>query len=239
MSGTVASVAPMPALATGEVHVWRACPRAPGVDLAMLAGLLSPEEAARGAHLRFAADRERYVLGRGLSRILLGAAAGADPRDVRLQTGPYGRPQAPGPVRFSVSHSRDRVLVALTLDHDVGVDVERVRSEIAIRALARQFATPSEQSLVSGLDDDGGFVLWTLKEAWAKSTGLGLRAPLTDVTIARAPAELRPGARFTRRLGRDVSFAVLDGGPGYAAAVALAGGPLTGVVLHPVTELGW
>ncbi len=74
--------------------------------------LLTDEEKIRRERFRLAADRQRFALGRGWLRVLLGESLGLPPRDVVLQYGPHGKPsiersQQTSGVYFNIAHSGD------------------------------------------------------------------------------------------------------------------------------------
>jgi 4'-phosphopantetheinyl transferase len=100
-------------------------------------------------------------------------------------------------------------LIAVALEVEVGVDVERLRPLPEYAAIAERFFPPSERPV---LDERDFFRRWTRIEAALKARGVGLYG---------AGAELE-GPWTVREI---------DAGPGYAAAVAAAGEGLT-VVVH-------
>ena len=98
-----------------------------------LARLLDPVEQQRRAAYRERADRDRFVLGVLITRVVLGAHLDLAPERVSIDRicAHCGRPDG-GPrsvddadVRLSISHSGDLVVVAFTVDCPVGVDIER------------------------------------------------------------------------------------------------------------------
>ncbi|WP_210495252.1 4'-phosphopantetheinyl transferase superfamily protein [Patulibacter sp. SYSU D01012] len=232
VTGTVVPVA----LAGVEVR------RAPAaaVDPAALA-LLSPAERARLGRLRRAADRARFATGRAVARRMLGARLGVAPADVPLVLAPTvgaaaaqrpgtGRPVLPGtPLRLSIAHAGDVVLVALTDDgRAVGVDVEG--GPDAARVLGPELwdaaCAPAERAALAARPaaarDDAFLALWTRKEAVLKATGRGLTVPMTALTVTLG-ARARVTATAAPLPPADaVALADVDAGtPGYRAAVAV------------------
>ena len=55
-----------------EVHVWEASLTRSASELAALWALLAPDERERAERFAFERDRDRYIAGRGLLRLLLG-----------------------------------------------------------------------------------------------------------------------------------------------------------------------
>jgi 4'-phosphopantetheinyl transferase len=156
---------------------------------------LSVDESARADRYRFARDRDRFVVARGRLRQLLGALSHRAPSDVRFAVAAGGKPwlagDAAGRLRFSVSHSGDLMLCAVTLDHEIGVDVEQVRTSLDPEALARRFFSTHEVSSLaatpSGIALDAFFACWTRKEAVIKATGEGLSRPLDSFSVSVDP----------------------------------------------------
>jgi 4'-phosphopantetheinyl transferase len=150
-----------------------------------LLALLPAEEHQRLQRWRQPADRDRFLLGRGLLRLQLGQALGLEPAALRFRLGPQGKPALEGlngqsTLQFNLAHSGELVLLALHPERPVGVDVERQRPGLNWRPIARRHlssgclgaleALPVEQQL------DGFLQHWCRLEAGLKATGLGLAA---------------------------------------------------------------
>lgn len=159
--------------------------------------LLDEGEAARAARFRSAEARDRFVAGRALLKTLLGVHLGRPAGAVRLRIEPSGRPVLADPealVRFSVSHSGERVVVALA-DRDVGVDIERLRHLPDALDLARRFFDASEATALQAEAVErrsAAFLeMWTRKEALLKARGVGLAGGLAARVGAAADFEVR------------------------------------------------
>jgi 4'-phosphopantetheinyl transferase len=193
-------ITPLPEPAAG-VRLWW-CDLAPTPALlAEYAGTLSPSERARAARFGTARLRDRYVMGRGSLRELLGRLLAARPATVPIVRGLRGRPQLAdaGALDFNVSHTADVALIGVTEAGRIGVDVESGDRAINAPGIARKFLTHAERDELATLDTDGQrrrvLTLWTCKEAMSKATGDALSAPFgridVDVSTGRA---LRGGA---------------------------------------------
>jgi len=162
--------------------------------LPILRALLPAEDLAREQRYRMTGDRERFVVGRGLSRLLLGQVLGLPPAEVPLSTEPYGRPvpDAPGAtdVGFNVSHTPGLVAVALASTRDVGIDVEDTTRAIT-HDIPSRFFSPAElrelHAHTPAAQRSAFFDYWTLKEAYIKARGLGLAIPLDQFSFHLAP----------------------------------------------------
>ena len=177
---------------------------------------------AENAHLggyRIREAAERYVVTRSLVRTVLSERLGILPRDIKVNRTDTGKPIIAEGVHFNLSHSGDLILLALTADRAIGVDVERRRTVAKVQALANRWLSDSEQRQFDGLralgdsDSDAFLRVWSLKEAQLKALGVGIS-----------------GASAARFDGVDVTpldglLDKLDGphaGSGYVGAVAFA-----------------
>jgi 4'-phosphopantetheinyl transferase len=147
--------------------------------------VLSDDERLRWQRLRMPADRNRFLQARMLVRSVLGAVLGIEPAVVAFTAGPHGKPQlATGGWQFNLSHTRGLLVLAVSRERAVGVDVEAIDRRVEMLALSKRFFAAQEHDALLDLDGDAQrerfFALWTLKEAWLKARGLGLRVPLDD-----------------------------------------------------------
>jgi 4'-phosphopantetheinyl transferase len=77
-------------------------------------------------------------------------------------------------IRFSLSRTSGMALVAIALDAEVGVDIERVRLIPEWRDIAQAYFTPAEAAAVNS---ERQFLRqWTRLEAQRKALGVGLPA---------------------------------------------------------------
>ncbi|HTP85308.1 MAG TPA: 4'-phosphopantetheinyl transferase superfamily protein [Bryobacteraceae bacterium] len=214
-------------LEPGEVHVWRVALDRPAEPFRTL---LSPDEMARAAKFRVPNGAERYIVGRGVLRTLLGRYTGVEPAGIVFVHNQFGKPEVPGTnVCFNLSHSHGQALAAFTRGRAIGVDIERIREEVMREKIAERFFSPAEARALAALPADhqaqGFFNCWTRKEAWIKARGEGMSIPLSSFEVSLAPGEparllaTRPDAEEAGRW----SLAALDCEPGFAAAVAVAG----------------
>ena len=223
-------------LASDEVHVWQAALVAGGLDAEALARLLSPDEMGRADRFRFAEGHNRFVVARGLLRVLLGRYLGAGPAELRFRYGPHGKPGLDAPheqdLRFNLSHSGNRVLYAFTRGREVGIDVEAIRWERDHGSLAERFFAPAEAAALRALPAPARLAAfyagWTRKEAYMKARGTGIALGLSRFQVSLAPDE--PAALLHVEGEPDEparwSLTPIDAGPGYAAALAVEGAPL-------------
>ncbi len=165
-------------LQRSEAHVWR-------VDLNSRSGgqehaVLSPAERARSDKFVRIFDRDRYLRSHVALRKILAIYVDCNPARIEMEVGSEGKPRLAGAgLRFNLSHSAHRALVAVTCDGEIGVDVEERREIRNYMNLAQQFCSLSEFQRLQqkpAADQPLAFLTcWTRKEALLKATGAGLR----------------------------------------------------------------
>lgn len=120
-------------------------------------------------------DRVRV---REIARALLAPQLGVNPERVDVMRTAAGKPYvgSDASLHYSVSHSGDHAMVALTRVAPVGVDLERVRTvPQAERILARFFPQHEIDAILSDDRRDLRFVqAWTEAEARVKARGAGV-----------------------------------------------------------------
>ena len=199
---------------------------APGRLSAMLSTFTAREQ-ARYRSFAHEEHRARWGAARGTLREVLGAALGKAPSEVEIRYGPHGKPFVDG-LRFNLSHSGARALIALSVDCEVGADVELPRPR-RTDDIARRFFAPGEIARLFAIAEPAArqaefFRLWTCKEAFLKVTGEGLSRSTRSYEIELLPdggARLLWARGIPDAAGR-YSVHPLDPGDGYRAAVVAA-----------------
>jgi 4'-phosphopantetheinyl transferase len=197
---------------------------------------LSVDERERAARFRFEQDRRAFVLGKRMVRMLLGRALDRPPESVAVAVGPAGKPQlAEGDVgsglTFNVAHSGTEVVCAIASGRPVGVDIERERDILDLQGLAQRFFCAAE---IRELDASTPararrlfFKYWTLKEAYLKAEGSGLRLDLTAVDASGFPDAATSPCLPVEDRRRGLLVFPVEAPFGYQAAVASSFPPWT------------
>jgi 4'-phosphopantetheinyl transferase len=207
-----------PALSADAVHVWRF-----NLDIGLekvenLWNTLSNDEQARAERFHFQIDRNRFVAAHGIVRHLLARYVNRHPDELVFGAGAFGKPfLVPTPreessLHFNLSHSGELALCALSLCLEVGVDLERLRSDLDFDALADSVFSSDEVCALRNLpmEDRPEFFFrsWTRKEAYLKARGEGFSGEVKQAAID-------PDSGWSVR--------DLSPDPNYAAAVAAVG----------------
>jgi len=202
--------------------------------LASLACLLSPDEREQAHRFYFEKDRQRCVLARGLLRLLLGHCLGRSADQLHFEYNKFGKPSLVGTphpsLQFNLSHSGDLVLVALSRGRALGVDIERMRMNVAVTEIAARFFSAGEcealHTVVPAARHEAFFACWTRKEAYLKARGDGLSLPLAQFDVSFLPGD-EPRLLATRHDPAEVhrwTLSALEGGEGYKAALVVEDG---------------
>jgi 4'-phosphopantetheinyl transferase len=195
---------------------------------------LDASELERAGRFHFEKHRRHFIVARGFLRSVVARYLGSQPEDLRFEYGVYGKPALGSghTLRFNLSHSNEVALLAVTLDAELGVDVEHVRADFASEDIARRYFSRTEVGVFNALPQEDRvaafFRCWTRKEAYIKAIGKGFSQALDafDVTLApdAQPALLRAeDDDASRWLLIDVEV-----GEGYAGAL---------MVERPVAEV--
>lgn len=98
-------------------------------------------------------------------------------------------------LRFSLSHTRGWVAVAVATQHEVGVDVESLRPDVAIREVAQVALTRTEYTawdqLPQTLKTPLFAQVWTLKESVLKAYGVGIGLHLPSLCVQLEDGAIR------------------------------------------------
>ncbi len=221
------SLQPLPGKWEAHLWLWSVPPLE---QLLPQLDMLSPEECRRAERLQLPADRCRFLAGRLGLRSLLSRYSGIPPRAIPLDHTANGKPywrDPPLPLQFNLSHSHEWILVGLTLQRRIGVDLERIRPVPRWQRIARCYFSAAEQArlwICPPAERERVFLeLWTQKEALLKAMGVGL-------------AGARAGAEDPCWLTLPLPVA-----EGYVAAVAMerleVGGPVPTVQLCQGADL--
>lgn len=218
-------------LPADEVHVWSVDLRAWEDAAGLLLEMLDSEERERARRFKFPEPRNQFIISRALLRRALGGYLHIDASTVRFRTTSNGKPElamSPDPrtndLRFNLSHTEAATVFAVVRQRQVGVDVERIRTDTNVRELAERFFSPQEvewlRSRPASEQVSSFFSCWTAKEAYIKAHGEGLSMSLSgfgvlpgagsklQLNVYEDPAEARRWSVWQLELGSDLRAAL-------------------------------
>ncbi len=206
-------------LTKNDIHVFCALLDLPSRPIERLAETLSIDEREKAARFYFERDRTRFLAGRGILREILGWLLRVSPGELIFSYGTHGKPRLTAPggekhLHFNLAHSDALAVYAVSRTHEVGVDVERVRSIHEAEEIAAHFFHEGERarwlSLPSDKRVDAFFDFWTGKEALLKARGEGISEGMnqTDAAAARDGSNDTPWSLQSFRPALDYTAAV-------------------------------
>jgi 4'-phosphopantetheinyl transferase len=211
------------------------------------ARLLSSAERERWRAYRSTGDRDRFLAGAVLVRMVLGTLLRVPPETVRLDRTcpdcrrPHGRIDAGPAAGVSVSYSGRWIVVAAAAGAvDLGVDVERVDPGVDHLGVGRLVLAPAELAGLREIPDRARAAAftryWTRKEAVVKAAGVGLRS---DLTVLRVSPPDHPPAVLSWPAwpGPPMRLTDLDPDPSHRAALAVAADPPVTIAQRDAREL--
>lgn len=213
-------------LLLNDVHIWRINLNQPESQLQSFRETLSSDEIARAERFYFPEHRQRFVAGRGSLRAILGQYLDIDPKQVEFEYQPRGKPLlaakfANQGLLFNLSHSQDLALLGVSYQHQIGVDLEYIRTMSDVEGLAKRFFSPREYDYLRLFSSEEQqqifFRYWTCKEAYLKATGDGL------VQLEEIEIDLTPNQPSQLLVSGDWSLRELTPANNFAAAVVVTG----------------
>ena len=157
-------------------------------DISTLKKLLDPIEIKRMERFKFKHLRQRFLIAHALLRKVLSAYIQIPAEDLCFDQHDSGKPFLPDfdNIQFNISHTDDDLIIAITEDIDVGIDIEKIKPDMNFK-IAKRFFTKVEYNLLQQSPDSkknlAFFRLWTGKEAIVKMTGLGIANTLQTFSI--------------------------------------------------------
>jgi len=172
-----------------EIHIWQL--EQADFELSSLQreclAWLTESELKRYQRYQFDRHRKQLLLGRVLTRIALSRYSSIAPASWNFTHNQYGKPaisveQNSASLYFNLSHSAEKVVLAVSRFEGIGVDVECARKPRRVAAIAQRYFSNAEAAQLLSLPEDQQqsrfYDLWTLKEAYIKACGMGLAIPL-------------------------------------------------------------
>ncbi|MBL6905412.1 MAG: 4'-phosphopantetheinyl transferase superfamily protein [Pseudomonadales bacterium] len=173
-----------------QIHLWQLDQSdfdLPSVQDACLSWL-TEAELLRYHRFQFDRHRKQLLLGRILMRAALSNYDNSISPEAWIFTyNAYGKPQISteqnsNSLYFNVSHSAQKVVLAVSRCADIGVDLEFSDKQRRVEAIAHRYFAGSEVAQLLALPAEEQqirfYELWTLKEAYIKACGMGLAIPL-------------------------------------------------------------
>lgn len=140
---------------------------------------LSKKELLKSERFLHIKDKQTYIVAKYTLRSLLSLFLNKPAKDIEFHTRGNKKPGISG-MEFNISHSRDYVMIALSLNH-IGIDIEFIDRDFNYKNLLNDCFDVAEQQFIDQNANDSlvnFYMLWTRKEAVLKASGEGLTADL-------------------------------------------------------------
>ena len=198
-----------------------------------LRSLLSDDELQRADNFRFDKDRDRWIAGRAMLRIILSSVIRCSPELVNFEYDEHAKPclrhsDDEADVYFNLTHSSDLALLAVTSIGPVGIDVEQIKPLSDVDAVVERFFSTAERRTFSTLSADeerlkAFYACWTRKEAYLKALGCGISKPTNtfDVTLLENSEPEIVAIDGDKKAADDWLLFDLQVMPGYVGALAI------------------
>ncbi len=199
-------------LARGEVQLWRFRIDLPTDVIAGLRPLLSRDEQLRAERLLDPLKSSNFVAARGRLRQILAGYLNLQPAAIEFSYGGQGKPcltaKTAERLTFNLSHAGCWGLLIVASGFAVGVDLEKIDSQLEYEKLAGLVFSSAEVACLEQYACKrrrrAFYRIWTRKEAWLKGQGGGFSA----------------SAQMVQDAGWQIRSFSVDGG--YLGALALA-----------------
>ncbi|MFI5855190.1 4'-phosphopantetheinyl transferase family protein [Streptomyces parvulus] len=141
--------------------------------------------------------RSRFAASRLLIKYTAAAALGIAPRDIDIAYRLRGRPYLRGldQVEVALTHTGELMAVAISRTGRIGLDAERAGRRLDLDLMRARMCTPAEAAELGTLPAPWRpacvLRLWTLKEAYTKALGQGMRLAFTEFGFGLRAGGLR------------------------------------------------
>jgi 4'-phosphopantetheinyl transferase len=143
-------------------------------------GLLAQNEIKKFAQYPNPQYSRQCILSRGFLRELLSSYLEIPPREIIIEDSKYKKPEiknALNELEFNVSHSQDKIIIAIAMGRKVGVDLEKLDLNKDWQNIYPLVFSEQEQNQLTSLIPEQQISAfyrgWTQKEAFLKAIGSG------------------------------------------------------------------
>ncbi|MDH5428732.1 MAG: 4'-phosphopantetheinyl transferase superfamily protein [Nitrospirota bacterium] len=220
-------------LEPGDVHIWRAPLSESSAYASRFRPYLSDQEIIRSNRYRIPHPQYQFVITRGILRTLLSHYISVPTSELLFENQAHGKPMlvtpSAHPIQFNVSHTRGMALIAITLQHAVGIDVERIDRTVHDRDIAERYFSKRESTYLMSLSPPERtqyfFAFWTCKEAYLKMEGRGIAGGFAHCEILLETDRPEAGLSLLNQQAETDPCLLyrITAGSAYVGALAVAG----------------
>ena len=169
-------------LEENEIHVFRIRFNYSSALFKKCYAALSEQEKNRAAFYEFESVKNNYIISQGGMRLILSRYLDLPVEKVNIGRHSKGKPfSLDDPhLYFNNTNSGDYVMYAFTRSGEIGIDLEHHRQLDDLEEMIVKNSSEKEQEWIKKnpeLKEERFFKLWTVKEAYVKAIGEGMRLP--------------------------------------------------------------
>lgn len=187
----------IPPLFNGEIHVWSLSLITDTPFYERCKSALTATEHQRISYFNFKQVQDSYIISQGGLRLLLSFYLNIEPSKIQINKHSKGKPYTADDTSlcFNISNSGNYVIFAISRAGEVGIDIEKLRTLPDLNELIEKNFSSKEKQYISKnttLKELRFFKFWTVKEAYLKAIGEGMRLPPSNLefTIENGKYEL-------------------------------------------------
>jgi 4'-phosphopantetheinyl transferase len=190
-------------LKSNQIHIWLIDIEKEIAQLHEHQTLLNESELNEAFRFKFEKDKNISVISHACLRTILGRYLQKEPRALEFLLNEYGKPaiksehlNSASSLQFNLSHSGRFILLGISQDQPIGVDIEQmIEQDNFAELVCRYFSAHEHQQFQHLLPDQqlfGFYRAWTRKEAFLKAIGKGLYYSLKNFTVDFTQDEIVP-----------------------------------------------
>ena len=174
--------------------------------------LLNEQEQQRFERFRPTTKKTEFIASRLLLQHLLTKYTDCDTYQTEAVPDDMGRPfwlknDKPIDLFFSLSHTKNMIGCTLSRHKEIGCDIESLQPRKYQKELTKRVFSNKEQQFYKKLPaatrSEFFYKSWTLKEAFVKALGQGLRIPLTSLSFTYMANERKTFRVHPKHLGNN------------------------------------
>jgi len=167
-------------LKENDLHIWQVSLTPESAMLKICNSFLTSEDKEKVKWFKFEEDRNNYIISKGILRLLLVDYLKSNNSDLVISRQKKGKPFAENDrsLFFNMSDSGKVCVYVFTRVSEVGIDIEQKRLLHDLDELIQRNLTNKEQNFLSKNPSEKAknfFRFWTIKEAYLKAIGEGMR----------------------------------------------------------------
>lgn len=219
----------MSVLSSHVVHIWHTRFEDHAEKYQLYQSWLAPEEKIRAEKLTLH-YQQKFIISRAVLRDILAYYSEQSPQDLKLSYSTSGKPSLINSdqcLEFNVSHSKNILIYAFTLETPVGIDIEYIHHRNYLDKIAYRFFSASDYDRLQLLEPKKKlkefFTAWVRNEAIIKAKGSLLKTHPYSRYELRLSSNLDPSEYVKNEINTFYSISNLSLYSDFATAVALKG----------------